>query len=213
MSDERTAEAILRDRLAKGDIDPAEFERRLATLRQVRHRPRGSGRTLPVIVAVVVLLAGVSVGAWAMSRNHAGQSTSKCTVPSLPSSVVNVSLADTGGGMVGGTMRVSAQPAVVLAGGGSFRVVNVGSLTHELVVLPLPPGGAGSKAIGADGRVDEAGSLGEASAACGAGAGEGIGPGAASWVTLHLAPGRYELLCNEPGHYARGMYAELTVQV
>lgn len=211
-----SAEGILRDRLARGDIDPAEFERRLAMLRQVRHRPRGSRRTLPISVTVLVLLAGLSVGACAMSRNHAGQSTSGCTVPSLPGSVVNVTLADMGGGMgggmMGGTMRVVDQPAVVPAGDVSFHVVNVGSLTHELVVLPLPPGGAGSKTTGADGRVDEAGSLGEASATCGAGAGEGIGPGAASWVTLRLAPGRYELLCNEPGHYAKGMYAELAVQ-
>ena len=109
-------------------------------------------------------------------------------------------------------MRVIDRPGIVLAGEVSFRVVNVGSLIHELVVVPLPAGGAGSKAIGADGRVDEAGSLGEASATCSAGAGEGIGPGAAGWVTLRLAPGRYELLCNEPGHYAKGMYNVLDVQ-
>ena len=40
---------------------------------------------------------------------------------------------------------------------------------------------------------------------CGAGAGDGIEPGAMSWVTLHLAPGRYELVCNLPGHYEAGM--------
>ena len=50
-----------------------------------------------------------------------------------------------------------------------------------------------------------------ASNECGAGAGEGIAPGDASWVTLALKPGRYELVCNLPGHYAAGMYAELDV--
>ena len=40
---------------------------------------------------------------------------------------------------------------------------------------------------------------------------DGIAPGAAGWVTLHLDPGRYELICNLPGHYAAGMYAELDV--
>jgi uncharacterized cupredoxin-like copper-binding protein len=30
-------------------------------------------------------------------------------------------------------------------------------------------------------------------------------------VTLHLAPGRYELVCNEKNHYARGMFTELDV--
>jgi uncharacterized cupredoxin-like copper-binding protein len=30
-------------------------------------------------------------------------------------------------------------------------------------------------------------------------------------VTITLAPGRYELICNLPGHYAAGDYTELTV--
>jgi len=34
-------------------------------------------------------------------------------------------------------------------------------------------------------------------------------PGTTGWVTLHLAPGRCELICNLPGHYARGMFTEL----
>ncbi len=42
-------------------------------------------------------------------------------------------------------------------------------------------------------------------------AGDGIAPGAASWVTLHLDAGRYELICNLPGHYAAGMFTELDV--
>lgn len=75
-------------------------------------------------------------------------------------------------------------------------------LTHELAVLLLPPGQVlGSRTPGADGKVDESGSLGETSASCAAGAGDGISPGSASWVTLNLRAGRYELLCNLPGHY------------
>jgi uncharacterized cupredoxin-like copper-binding protein len=31
------------------------------------------------------------------------------------------------------------------------------------------------------------------------------------WVTLALERGRYELVCNMPGHYAAGMHAELDV--
>ena len=31
-------------------------------------------------------------------------------------------------------------------------------------------------------------------------------------MTLTLAPGRYELICNLPGHYAAGMFTELTVR-
>jgi uncharacterized cupredoxin-like copper-binding protein len=91
-------------------------------------------------------------------------------------------------------------------------VVNQGVRTHELVVLPLSSGQAtGARAVGADGQVDESGSLGETSRSCGAGAGNGIAAGATGWVTLTLKPGRYELVCNLPGHYAAGMYTELDV--
>lgn len=85
-------------------------------------------------------------------------------------------------------------------------------MVHELVILPLPPGGVGSRAVGSDGRVSETGSLGEASRTCGEGTGDGIALGAASWVTLHLEPGRYELICNLPGHYSMGMFTELEVR-
>ena len=44
----------------------------------------------------------------------------------------------------------------------------------------------------------------------GQGAGQGIRPGSSGWVTLTLAPGHYELVCNLPGHYAAGMHTELT---
>jgi uncharacterized cupredoxin-like copper-binding protein len=133
--------------------------------------------------------------------------------------VVDVVVGDRHGHMQGpgwgaGDMWVDLRPTVVDAGTVSLRVANQGMLTHELVVLPLRAGArAGSRQVGADGRVDEKGALGEVSATCGAGEGEeGIAPGAAGWTTLTLPAGRYELLCNLPGHYAAGMYAELTVQ-
>jgi len=117
------------------------------------------------------------------------------------------------GGWGGGMMRVLTSRARVSAGTVSFRVVNTGSLVHELVVLPLTgTQRVGERAVGADGRVDETGSVGEASKTCGAGAGDGINPGAIGWVTLTLAPGNYELVCNLHGHYGAGMYAFLAVR-
>lgn len=78
--------------------------------------------------------------------------------------------------------------------------------------MPLPSGQvAGQRPIGADGRIDESGGLGEASRTCAGGAGDGIAAGATGWTTLRLDPGRYELVCNLPGHYAAGMYTELDV--
>jgi uncharacterized cupredoxin-like copper-binding protein len=173
-------------------------------------------------LAAVVLGAGSTVGLAAASGafRDSVRTRTGCAVPTLAGTVVDVTLTDMGR-MMGGSMmrggpgsrglaRVFASRGVVAAGTVSLRVVNQGMWTHELVVLPLPPGqGAGARTVGPDGQVDEAGSLGEASRSCGAGAGDGIAAGAVGWVTLTIGPGRYELVCNLPGHYAAGMHTEL----
>lgn len=154
-----------------------------------------------------------------------------CAVPALPGAVVDVTLTDMHGMMgpgqnggqgapmgMAGMMRIVLNPATVPPGQVSFRVTNAGALNHELVILPLAKGQyPGQRAIGPDGKVDEAGSLGEASRTCGADKGDenaanaGIASGASGWTTVNLTPGRYELICNITGHYWTGMYAELDV--
>jgi len=94
----------------------------------------------------------------------------------------------------------------------SFVVTNGGSVDHEMVILPLPnPQAVGARTIGGDAKIDETGSLGEASRSGGAGARAGIVPGTSGWVTVTLAPGQYELVCNLPRHYMAGMHTQLTV--
>ncbi len=143
-----------------------------------------------------------------------------CAAPtSLPGSTVTVTLGDMGmtqmmGGVapLGGHMMLQVAPATVPGGQISLVVSNMGWRTHELVVLPLANGAvAGQRVPGADGKVDETGSLGEVSNSCAAGAGDGITAGAVGWTTVTLAPGRYELVCNLQNHYANGMYQELVV--
>lgn len=139
-----------------------------------------------------------------------------CSVPALKGTVVTVTLTNMRSKMMlgprGGMMRLFVDRRSVPSGTVSFRVANAGTLAHELVVLPLPARVAvGERVLGSDDRVDETGSLGEASNTCGAGAGKGIEPGAMGWTTLHLARGRYELVCNVAGHYAAGMHALLVV--
>jgi len=160
-----------------------------------------------------------------------------CAPPALPGSIVDVSVTDIGAmmapGMMGrgmmvygpGTpgrdgypwpamrmMRIAVAPASAPAGQISLRVANRGVVAHEVVVLPLNANqNPGQREMGSDWKVDEAGSLGEASRTCGADRGDGIASGASGWTTLILAPGRYELLCNIPGHYRAGMFTELDV--
>ncbi|MFK0156112.1 hypothetical protein ACIQVK_29085 [Streptomyces sp. NPDC090493] len=159
----------------------------------------------------------VSTASHSTPPTRGAVSAVRCTAPALPGRVVDVTVSDMGPGMMNGGprwygMRLTARPAAVPTGPVSLRVLNAGHLTHEVVVLPLPAAQAvGDRSIGTDGRVDESGSLGEASRSCGAGTGGGIAPGTAAWVTLTLRPGRYELVCNLPGHYAAGARTELDV--
>lgn len=191
-------------------------------------------------VAVTVLLGSMlAASAWAGAFGQGAAATARTrfgaagpgflpgtsqAVPDLPGTVVNISLTSMGGPMMGGplmggrnhmgggVMRLSVDRAAVPTGSVSFVASNFGNIDHELVILPLGDHqGAGMRPIGADSRIVEAASLGEASASGRAGAGDGIRPGSSGWVTVPLAPGRYELVCNLPGHYGAGMSTELTV--
>lgn len=159
---------------------------------------------------------------WVMGQTPAGYHLSQltCSAPAnLPGTTVYVMVGDRGmtqmmGGRapLGQAMMLRAVPAQVTSGQVSFVVANMGWRSHEMVILPLAAGQqAGRRVPGADGTVDEHGSLGEASASCAAGTGDGIQAGTTSWVTLRLPAGRYELICNIRNHYANGMYQEFTV--
>lgn len=152
------------------------------------------------------------------SQYHSAALT--CSAPaSLPGTTVRVKLGDMGmTQMMGGTapmgaqMRLRATPATEPAGPISLVVSNLGWRTHELVIFPLATGAVvGQRVPGSDGKVSETGSVGEASRSCGNGAGGGLASGSVGWVTVTLTPGRYELLCNLPNHYADGMHQELTI--
>lgn len=92
----------------------------------------------------------------------------------------------------------------VKAGPVTFEVSNApgASLTHELVVLKTDL--AADKLPITNGHVPESRfkKMGEV---------EDVTPGKNKHVTLKLAPGRYVLICNRPGHYSMGMHASLVV--
>jgi uncharacterized cupredoxin-like copper-binding protein len=75
-------------------------------------------------------------------------------------------------------------------------------LTHELVVLKTDQ--AADKLPVRNGKVPESQfkKLGEV---------EDVAPGKGKRITLKLAPGRYVLICNQPGHYAMGLRTSLVV--
>jgi uncharacterized cupredoxin-like copper-binding protein len=85
-----------------------------------------------------------------------------------------------------------------------FVVTNIGKVEHEFVVLKTAkPAG---NLLGGDhgpNRADESGAVGEI---------EGIPPGQARTVNLVLKRGHYALVCNLPGHYKTGQFADFYVR-
>jgi uncharacterized cupredoxin-like copper-binding protein len=178
-----------------------------------------SGARFLTILGAVGLLTLATIATVAVARGDFGSSQrlaiANCGPTNATDTIVNVTLSDRGGAMMGGSnsMMVSldATPNSVGAGTVTFEATNIGALNHELLILPAPSDGVGTRAVGSDGKIDESASLGEASTSCGNGPGQGISPGTTSWVTIHLTPGNYELLCDVPWHYANGMFTSFRV--
>jgi uncharacterized cupredoxin-like copper-binding protein len=100
--------------------------------------------------------------------------------------------------------QLTVKPNHVHAGNVVLVVRNHGPDTHELIVvrsrsrLPLRHDGL---------TVDE-----EALSAVTVASVDGAGPGSVERVRVHLARGRYELLCNMAGHFMAGMHGDLVVE-
>ena len=87
-----------------------------------------------------------------------------------------------------GEMWVKADTTSVKAGKVTFAVKNTGATMHGLAIVPAP-----AKAPG--GMLDESTFIAK---------GKDLASGASDMVTADLKPGRYELVCFMPGHYAAG---------
>ena len=85
-----------------------------------------------------------------------------------------------------------------------FVVTNIGKVEHEFIAVKTSkPAG---NLLGGDhgpNRADESGAVGEI---------EGIPPGQARTLNLVLKRGHYALLCNLPGHYKTGQFADFYVR-
>jgi uncharacterized cupredoxin-like copper-binding protein len=163
--------------------------------------------------------AGAGASGSAPGPASTAPSSSGPGAPHSSGLVVKVSLTDSGGPMGEGTgpmhpgaMGLKADRATVPHGIVTFTVTNAGAVNHEMVILPLAASQTvGTRPFDGEAKIDETGSLGEASRSGGEGSGEGIEPGATGRMTVTLAPGQYELVCNLMGHYVSGMYRKLTV--
>ncbi|MEO8290373.1 MAG: sulfocyanin-like copper-binding protein [Gaiellaceae bacterium] len=91
-------------------------------------------------------------------------------------------------------------PGTVPSGKVTFAVTNGGAVVHEMVVIKTDT--AAGELGDANGEADETNAVGEVA---------DLDPGKAKSITLDLAPGHYALLCNLPGHYTGGMFADFEV--
>jgi len=100
-------------------------------------------------------------------------------------------------------MKLSRKSAP--AGRVTFHVTNSSKdAIHEMIVMYLQDPTKPLPYIENENRVDEdrAGDKGEVSE---------LDPGHSGSLTVPLKPGKYLLICNVPGHYEAGMWAEFTV--
>ncbi len=101
------------------------------------------------------------------------------------------------------SMRIVLDRSSVPGGMIDFLVTNPGNIVHELVVLKtdLPVGSLPSDPT-QPGKIVEKIHMGETG---------DVASGRFSGLELSLAPGNYAIVCDEPGHYAAGMYTPFTV--
>jgi uncharacterized cupredoxin-like copper-binding protein len=97
----------------------------------------------------------------------------------------------------------NVNPAVqgAKAGNVTFVLRNTGKAEHEFVVLKTVK--AAGALAGKNGEANEAGNVGEVGS---------VKPGQLKKLTLTLAKGHYSLICNLPGHYAGGQFADFYVR-
>lgn len=98
--------------------------------------------------------------------------------------------------------RIEADPGEVPSGRIEFRILNQGSMVHEMEVFA---GATAGESLEVRNSVADTTGLTLVDEI------EDILIGSALSLTVDLAPGAYLLLCNLPEHYANGMWTYVTV--
>jgi uncharacterized cupredoxin-like copper-binding protein len=102
--------------------------------------------------------------------------------------------------------KFALSPSTAPAGTVTFHVVNqAADVDHDFVVIQTDTPAA-QLPIASSGLVDEA------KAGKVLGSVKGVPSGGSKDLTLNLTAGHYALICDLPGHYQLGMYADFTVK-
>jgi uncharacterized cupredoxin-like copper-binding protein len=142
------------------------------------------------LVAVAVKLDGTPANTVTGATPAAATAPAPAAAaPAAPASAVTLS-----------EFNVAPKPAAVAGGPVTFNVSNAGKVEHEFVVVKTSKPASD---LLKGGRADETGNVGEIGS---------VKPGQTKALKVNLAAGHYALICNLPGHYAAGQYADLTVK-
>ena len=102
--------------------------------------------------------------------------------------------------------KFDLSPSTAPAGSVTFHVINKApDVEHDFVVIQTDTPAA-KLPVASSGLVDEA------KAGKVLGAVKGVPTGGSKDLTLNLTAGHYALICDLPGHYQLGMYADFTVK-
>ena len=187
---------------AGGRVSGFDLDARLMEIEeQLRKQGREAKKTrqaygLFALVAVVIAIVNLVVIA-AKLDNKDSAATAGTSVPAAtpaPAPLGHSSVA---------TLKeysIAPRPSEVAAGRVAFKVHNAGSIKHEFVVLRT---NKKASDLLKGNEADEAGNVGEIG---------DLQPGQTKTLSLNLKAGHYALICNLPGHYKLGQYADLTVR-
>jgi len=99
---------------------------------------------------------------------------------------------------------VVLEQTTVNGGAVTFTVKNAGTVTHELLVVKTDIAQDKIQVSSDDpNKMSEEGSQGETG---------DLAAGESKTITFNLAPGKYVLMCNQPGHYMVGMHIGFLVK-
>jgi uncharacterized cupredoxin-like copper-binding protein len=183
-------------------VAASDQDRRIRQLedRAERQAVRRDGATLVVFtLAATALLASVlAVGLGMRAITESKRNIASGAAAAVPTAVApHAALSE---------FKVDLSATTLPAGQLSITIDNAGTVPHELLVFrsELSPA---AYPLTAAGNIDE-----EAPSITKMSDGDNLDPGASQTRTIDLTqPGKYLFVCNLPGHFASGMYTEVTV--
>ena len=152
------------------------------------------------VAAFALMIALANLVAVALKLDGTSSSTVSVPAPAVTAAAPPAAALAHASAITLSEFNVAPKPSEVANGSVTFNVSNAGRVEHEFVVLKTSKPASD---LLKNGRADETGNVGEIGS---------VKPGQTKTLKLNLATGHYALLCNLPGHYAAGQYADLTVK-